>query len=270
MKRQNKDNQEAWNIISKSYQERYSIKTNKFYWGPLCDSEKIDKLLGEIESKNILELGSGAGQNSIYLAKKGAITTAFDISEQQLSYGKKIAEKESVDVRFVRGNYETVENFFEPNTFDLIVSAYALQYCMTVKSLDEVMRQAYKLLKPKSTLMFSVDHPVRDHGYWNKEDVFTLDNYFDRSNKEWKYEFPENGVSAEMTGSFKTVSDYIMSAVKAGFVIENVLEPEPITEEAANNFATKSRYIDNPKENPFSYEHLRRIPGTLIIKGSKK
>lgn len=267
---QSKDNRKAWNIISESYQKRYVIKTDKLYWGPLCDSKEVDKLLGKVEGKKILELGSGAGQNSIYLARKGANTIAFDISEEQLRYGKSIAKKEGVSVTFVQGNYESVKNHFESNSFDVVISAFALQYCMTVNSLNEVMKQVYGLLKPNGVLIFSVDHPIRDHGYWNGEDNFILDNYFDRSDKNWMYEFPEDNIVAQMTGSYKTVSDYIMSVLNANLELNNVLEPEPITEEISNNFAIKSRYIDKPKANPFTYEHLKRIPGTLIIKASKK
>lgn len=270
MTKQSKDNRLAWNTISESYQKRYSIKTDRLYWGPLCDSKEVDKLLGKAEGKNILELGSGAGQNSIYLAKNGANAVAFDISEEQLKYGKSIAKKEGVPVTFVQGNYESVKKHFEPNSFDLIISAFALQYCMTVNSLNGVMKQIYELLKPNGVLIFSVDHPIRDHGYWNNEDNFIFDNYFDRGNKAWKYEFPEDNIAARMTGSYKTVSDYLMSVINANLVLNNVLEPEPITEETSNNFATKSRYIDNPKANPFTYEHLKRIPGTLIIKALKK
>ncbi len=263
------DNKEGWEQISKSYQKRYDIKTNKYYWGPLCDSSDLDTLLGTVKGKKVLELGSGSAQNSIFLSKRGAEVTAFDISEEQLKHGKELAISEKAIVEFVQGNFEEVEKHFGPESFDLVVSAFALQYCMTVDSLESVMRQMFRLLKPNGSLVFSADHPVRDHGYWNSEDNFILNNYFDREMKTWQYEFPEDNISATMTGSFKTVSDYVMSVIKAGFVINNLLEPEPILEERSNNFATRSRYVGNPKANPFSYEHLRRIPGTIIVKATK-
>ncbi len=83
------NNASSWNIISKSYQSRYSISTNKFYWGPLCSS-KYDRLIGEVKGKHILEIGCGAGQNSIFLAKNGANVTALDFSTEQLNHGKSL------------------------------------------------------------------------------------------------------------------------------------------------------------------------------------
>ncbi len=131
------------------------------------------------------------------------------------------------------------------------------------------MKQAFRIIKPNGALIFSVDHPVREHGYWNDENKFILDNYFDRERKIWSYDFPEENISAIMTGSFKTVSDYISSVIKAGFRLDNFIEVEPIKHELSNNFATKSRYLNNPQKNPFSAEHLKRVPGTIIIKATK-
>lgn len=129
--------------------------------------------------------------------------------------------------------------------------------------------QVIDILKPKGVFVFSVDHPVRDHGYWDDNDKFVLDDYFDRKGKIWSYDFPEENISAPMTGSFKTVSDYINAVIKAGFVLNTLIEPEPIVNEESNNFATKSKYLLNPEKNPFNFEHLRRIPGTIIIKATK-
>jgi 2-polyprenyl-3-methyl-5-hydroxy-6-metoxy-1,4-benzoquinol methylase len=67
----------AWDKISPSYQNRYQIGTSRVHWGPLCPSEEELRLLGDFEGKRVIEIGSGAGQNSIVLAKQGAIATAM-------------------------------------------------------------------------------------------------------------------------------------------------------------------------------------------------
>lgn len=262
------NNATGWNKISKSYQKRYSISTDKYYWGPLCSSE-YDSLLGNFKNKKILEVGSGAGQNSIFLAKKGARVTALDFSQEQIKHGKHLAEIEKIKIEYIQGDFEKLNNYFKINSFDIVVSAFALQYCQTIKSLNSVMKQIFDISKPGGLLVFSVDHPVRDHGYWNKKDQFILDNYFDRNRKTWSYDFPEDEISATMSGSFKTISDYLMAVIKAGFILNNFIETEPIAHESTNNFATKSRYLSMPTKNPFSYDHLKKIPGTIIIKATK-
>ena len=95
----------AWNKISQSYQKRYKIGTYNVHWGPLCPSEDKLHLLGDVNEKRVIEIGAGAGQNSIVLAKQRAITTAYDISKEQLEHGKKLSKEEKVKVSFIRGDF---------------------------------------------------------------------------------------------------------------------------------------------------------------------
>jgi SAM-dependent methyltransferase len=263
------DNASGWNKISQSYQRRYAIGTDKFYWGPLCSS-KYNKWMGPVRGKDVLELGSGAGQNAIFLARQGARVTALDFSSEQIKHGKRLARLENAPVNFMIGDFERLNDYFMASSFDLIISAFALQYTRTTKSLQNVMKQAFALLKSGGTLVFSVDHPLRDHGHWSEHDDFIVNNYFDRKSKTWSYDFPEDDVSAVMCGCFKTISDYLCATIDAGFKISDVAEPKPIAIECSNNFATKSRYIESPSRNPFTRGHLKRIPGTLIVKATKE
>ncbi len=267
---ENREMANTWDRISKSYQRRYQIGTSKVHWGPLCPSENELKLLGNVNGKKVIEIGAGAGQNSIVLAKKGAIATAFDISKEQLNHGRKLAKKEKVKVKFIRGDFQRLEYHFNPNSFEIVMSAYALQYCSTLESMDSTFQQIYEILVPKGIFVFSLDHPVRTIGHWEeKTDRFFLDNYFDRSKKEWDYSFPETGVSDRMKGSFKTVSDIINGVILAGFSLEKILEPEPIKRDGNSRFGVDSRYGSENKRDPYSFDHLSRIPGTLIIKTRK-
>jgi len=264
------DMREAWNKISNSYQTRYEIKTEKIHYGPLCPSEDQLNLLGNVKGKFILELGSGAAQNSIYLSKNGAITTAVDISDEQLNHGKILAEKERVKVSLIRSSFSQFKSRFNDNSFDIVLSVYALQYCTSVKELKKVIKDIYLVLKDNGMFIFSLDHPIRHRGYWDdSRDSFTLDNYFDRDNKVWKYSFPENNTSAEMSGVFFTLEDYISAVIYAGFFIKKFIEPEPIKTDSNSKFGYNSRYGAVNIKDPYSYNHLSRIPGTLIIKGVK-
>ena len=259
----------AWNKISKSYQKRYKIGTSDVHWGPLCPLEKDLCLLGEVNQKKIIEIGAGAGQNSIALSKKGAITTAFDISKKQLDYGKQISKKERVNVEFIEGNFESINQYFPDKNFDIAFSAYALQYCMTLNSMRNTFKHIYNILKDDGKFVFSLDHPVRTIGHWNDQDNFMLDNYFNKSITEWDYTFPETKVSARMQGSFKTISDYVNAVIDSGFKLEKLLEPEPIKKDFNSRFGTNSRYGNQSSKDPYSFNHLSRIPGTLIIKAVK-
>lgn len=268
--KEDKDMARAWNTISSSYQQRYKIGTSKLHWGPLCPPESELNLLGDVYGKKVIEIGSGAGQNSIVLAKKKAIITAFDISKEQLKQGRKLARQEGVQINFVRGDFQCLRNYFDLNSFEIAMSSYALQYCSTLDSMKDTFKQIYEILRPNSFFVFSLDHPVRTIGYWDeKNDCFVLDNYFDRSVKEWYYDFPEKGISAKMRGSFKTIGDIVSGVIDAGFCLERLIEPEPVKEDPNSLFGIKSKYGKKKKKDPYSFNHLSRIPGTLIIKAKK-
>jgi len=258
----------GWNEISDAYQDRYQIGTSQVHYGPLCPTEEQLHLLGDVSGKKVIELGAGAGQNSIYLAKNGAICTAIDISDRQLEHGRSIAALETVAVDFVRHSFGDLSDFDE-NSFDLALSVYALQYCYDVGELSRVTNGVSRLLKPNADFVFSVDHPVRTRGSWDDNDQFVLDNYFDRSTKTWQYRFPEVGVAPELSCNYKTIADYIGAVISSGLRIEAVLEPEPVPVDHNTRFGVKSQYGTNSKEDPYSYEHLSRVPGTLIVKASK-
>ncbi|HTZ41841.1 MAG TPA: class I SAM-dependent methyltransferase [Candidatus Omnitrophota bacterium] len=261
----------GWDRISKSYQQRYQIGLLDVHWGPLCPTEKTLGLLGDVNGKRVIEVGSGAGQNSIVLSQHGSISTAFDISKEQLDYGKKLAEKVRVKVDFIRGDFQEIEKYFHPDSFEIAFSAYALQYCKTLDSMNKTFQQIYRILTPEGIFIFSLDHPVRVVGQWEEAtDKFVLDNYFDRSQKEWNYSFPEAGITARMKGSFRTISDIVGGVLQAGFSLERLLEPEPIKEDKNTSFGINSRYGKNSKRDPYSFNHLSRVPGTLIIKARKK
>ncbi|MFH1585858.1 MAG: class I SAM-dependent methyltransferase [archaeon] len=261
---------DAWDKISPSYQERYKIGIVDIHWGPLCPGESELGLLGDVRNKKIIEVGSGAGQNSIVLSKRGGRATAFDISQEQLEFGRKIAEKEKANVNFVKGDFQELRKYFDPESFEIAMSTYALQYCATPESMNATFQQVNEILTPRGIFVFSLDHPVRTVGSWDeKTDRFSLDNYFDRSEKEWDYSFPETGVSARMRGSFKTVGDILNGVMGARFNLEKVLEPEPTTHDDNSKFGVNSRYGFQSKKDPYSFNHLSRIPGTLIIKARK-
>jgi len=258
----------AWDKVAKSYQDRYDLQTKRIHYGPLCPSEDKLQLLGDLNDKVVLELGAGAGQNAIVVAKSGARVTAIDISREQISHGRKLAKSADAKVNYKVGSFLDFCDMGYKNEFDIVLSVYALQYCYDVAEMEKVFKSIYKSIKSGGRFVFSLDHPIRAHGYWFK-DSFMIDNYFDRDQKEWVYKFPETKIATDMSGSFKTLGDYFMSLIKAGFEVKQIIEPQPIIKDDNSNFGVKSSYGTNSPDDPFSFNHLNRIPGTLVFQAFK-
>ena len=87
-------------------------------------SDKPDQVFIElIESEKIrpcyvLDVGCGAGTDTIYLASKGANVTAIDISQEVITTARARAEKAGVKVDFIAGDFLEVQ--FDDESFDFV------------------------------------------------------------------------------------------------------------------------------------------------------
>ena len=166
-----------WDELTKEYQETNRISTSDFHYGPLLAGDKHFKLIPDVKKKRTLELGCGAGQNSLYLASIGANCTAIDISQKQLEYGKKLSEQLNLPIQFIHSSLDNF-NFEEHEKFDFIHSTWAFPFSLDQERLIHLCAQA---LKPKGTLLITTGHPVFA-GEWiildEYEQGMFLPNYF--------------------------------------------------------------------------------------------
>jgi len=99
----------------------------------------IIKTLGDLKGKRILELGSGAGEGAVFMAKQGANVTATDLSSGMLEVVKKVAALHDVSVETKVASAEDLSGF-EDDSFDIVYAANLLHHVDIAKCLDEVKR----------------------------------------------------------------------------------------------------------------------------------
>src|SRR3990167_2086609 len=115
-----------WESSSKDYQEECKIPID-IHYGPGSPNESYYKLLGNLKNKKILEIGCGGAQCGIAMAKQGAKVTGIDISEEQLKFARRLAEKNKVKINLIQGSFQNLSKF-KSNNYDIVFSAYAFQY----------------------------------------------------------------------------------------------------------------------------------------------
>lgn len=99
----------------------------------------IIKTIGDLRGKRILELGSGAGEGAVFMAKQGAVVTATDLSSGMLEVVKKVAALHHVMVETRVCSAEDLSQF-ENDSFDIVYAANLLHHVDIAKCLDEVKR----------------------------------------------------------------------------------------------------------------------------------
>ena len=68
---------------------------------------EVDFLVEELgleKGDSVLDIGCGTGRHSLELARRGFNVTGIDISEKMLDRASEIAEKENLEIEFIKGN----------------------------------------------------------------------------------------------------------------------------------------------------------------------
>ncbi len=191
-----------------------------FVWCPENLREADARLLGDVAGRRVLEVGCGSAPCSRYLATQGAEVVAFDLSAGMLAFAGAAAERTSVTVPLVQA--DVCEMPFADDSFDAAFSAFGAIPFVADSAL--AMRQIARVLRPGGRWVFSATHPMR----WVFPDdpgpigMTAIQSYFDRSPY---VEVDQDGIPAYVE-HHRTMGDRIRELVAAGFVIEDVIEPE--------------------------------------------
>ncbi|MBW4582108.1 MAG: class I SAM-dependent methyltransferase [Tildeniella nuda ZEHNDER 1965/U140] len=109
----------------------------------------ILKQLGDLRGKYLLDLGCGAGENSVYFATKGARCVAADYSPGMVDVALKLAATNQVEVEGKVVNAMAID--FPDNTFDIVYASNLLHHipdpCLAIQEM-------YRVLKPGGKACF--------------------------------------------------------------------------------------------------------------------
>ncbi|NNG34521.1 class I SAM-dependent methyltransferase [Nakamurella aerolata] len=218
-------NRRWWDADADAYHDEHGefLGQADFVWCPENLRESDAQLLGAPESlvgQRILEVGCGSAPCSRWLAAHGALPVAFDVSAGMLRHAVTAARSTGVWVPLVQA--DVVQLPFATGAFDTAFSAFG--GIPFVADSAGAMREVFRVLKPGGRWVFSVTHPMR----WIFADVpgpagmTAIQSYFDRSPY---VEVDEQGVPAYVE-HHRTMGDRIRELVAAGFVVDDVIEPQ--------------------------------------------
>jgi ubiquinone/menaquinone biosynthesis C-methylase UbiE len=105
--------------------------------------------LGNVRGKRLLDLGCGAGENSVYFAQRGAICVASDYSPGMVEVALKLADRYGVSVEGRVINAMAID--YPDNSFDIVYAANLLHH---IPDPTVTIREMHRVLKPGGMMCF--------------------------------------------------------------------------------------------------------------------
>lgn len=156
------------------FKEIWDNNHKKYFSGTIKYDDwlsKYDNII-DLSKKEVIDLGCGTGNNSLYLLEKGKQVVACDYSDEAI----RIINEHLPNVRTLK--FDMTEGFpFESNYTDLIVADLCLHYFSnedTIKILNELKR----VLRNDGHLIFRVNS-VNDVNHGAMQGIRLEDHYFE-------------------------------------------------------------------------------------------
>jgi ubiquinone/menaquinone biosynthesis C-methylase UbiE len=105
--------------------------------------------MGNLEGKRLLDLGCGAGENSVYFAQRGARCVAADYSPGMVEVALKLAAANGVAIEGHTVNAMAID--FPDNTFDFVYASNLLHHIPDPKI---AIKEMHRVLKPGGKACF--------------------------------------------------------------------------------------------------------------------
>jgi len=178
-------------------------------------------VLGDVRDKDVLEVGSGAGQCSRWVRTRGGRGYALDLSFRQLQHSRRLDAETDVVVPAVQGTATSLP--FADAAFDAVFCSFgALQF---VAEIDTALAETARVLRPGGRFAFSVTHPTRwmfpddpgiggltaDRSYWDRTPYVEIDSATGR---------------VAYVEHHRTLGDWVALLAGHGFRLTDLLEPE--------------------------------------------
>jgi ubiquinone/menaquinone biosynthesis C-methylase UbiE len=181
-------------------------------WGVWRVPESELRVLGQVDGREVLELGCGAAQWTLALAQMGARAVGLDLSEQQLTHALALSRPGVTRVPLVQGNAESLP--FRSESFDIVFSDHGATVFAPPQA---AVSEASRVLRPAGLFAFCMSTPIRDVCFDSTVGRVTSQlatDYFEL------FEF-DDGQSVEHQLPY---GEWIRLFRRHGFVVEDLVE----------------------------------------------
>jgi len=195
------------------------------------------EILPDVKDMTGIDIGCGEGYNTRLLADRGAILEAIDIAPAFIESAKAMEKEFPLGINHSVASATQIP--FQNESFGFATSFMCL---MDLPTPEKALQEAFRVLKPGGFFQFSIEHPCFKPPYLKKLRTIQgktyaveVGKYFsgnDGEIEQWifgntplalKHKIPKFQVPL----FHRTLSFWMNEIIKAGFHIEQVIEPCP-------------------------------------------
>ncbi len=150
-------NRAAWNARTPVHLASAFYDQASFLEGKSSLNELELELLGDVQGKSLLHLQCHFGQDSLSLARMGAVVTGVDLADEAIRTARQLNRELDLDARFLCCDVFDLPDHLE-GQFDVIFTSYGvLSWLPELRSWARVIRH---FLKPGGKVVVVEFHPV--------------------------------------------------------------------------------------------------------------
>lgn len=141
-------------------------------FGDLKPPLTLRKLIETLDKDRVLDIGCGFGTTSIYIAKKGFVVTAIDISKKAIEIASGLAKKENAAINFVHCSAHNLP--FPSGSFQLVVDIGCFHH-LPKELLKDYVNSVRTVLKTNGTYFLECFSRPQEFGsFFTKEEIKSL------------------------------------------------------------------------------------------------
>ena len=210
-------NRAGWNTSSDDYQRQHGaqLADNPMGWGTWSIPESELGILGDVDGRDVLELGCGAARWSLGLASIGARPVGRDLSEQQLGHARGVMDEEDRSIPLVQASAWNLP--FAEACFDIVFCDHG---AMTFVDPYDAVPEVARVLRTDGVFAFNMSSPLRDLCLDLERDELTSclqADYFAMRRQSW-----DDEVNFQLP-----YGNWVRLFRESNFVLEDLVELRP-------------------------------------------
>ena len=171
---------ESWDVATRNHNSHKGDQAAFLRGGGDTVFPEELALVGAIAGKRLVHLQCNSGQDSLCLARRGAIVTGVDFSAEAVRFARRLAEESAVHATFVEAEVVTWMAETEMR-FDLAFASYGVVGWL--RDLDAWARGVGRVLLPGGRIVYVDFHPlvwsVGADGRLSGDDYFATEPFVD-------------------------------------------------------------------------------------------